>query len=94
MCNKKLIGQFKILQRGKGERFNVCMSCFDTVMRKGGPDRYLPGRETVLESIGKDKDTGAELHDAEAKPYTPIGTHKLDGEVKIAINNRTGQLIL
>ncbi len=91
MCNKPLRGPFKILQRGKGELFDVCMSCFGAIMRKGGPDRYLPGKELV---IGKDNASGATLHGASAKPYVPIGTHKLDGDVKIAVNNRTGQILL
>jgi len=66
-------------------------------MKKGGPDKYLPGKKTsfdLSDVIGKDSVTGAQLHDAGDQSYAPLGTPKLDGEVKIAINNRTGQLIL
>ena len=97
MCNKPLRGPYKILQRGpKGFKFDVCMSCFGAIERKGGPDRYLPGKKSfdLSDVVGKDVATGAVLHDAEAKPYIPIGTHKLEGEIKLAVNNRTGQLIL
>lgn len=90
-------GPYKILRRGqKGFEFEVCMSCFNVILKKGGPDRYLPGKQALnlLEAIGKDASTGAELHDATEKPYIPVGTHKLDGEVKIAMNNLTGQIIL
>ncbi len=97
MCNKSLKGPYKILKRGqKGFEFDVCMSCFKAILSKGGPDKYLPGKQALnlLEAVGQDVSTGAELHDATEKPYIPLGTHKLDGEVKIAVNNRTGQIIL
>lgn len=91
MCNKRLIGQFKILRRGTGYNFHVCLSCFNGIVKKGGPDKYLPGRQNL---VGEDKSTGVPLHDATEKPYIPVGTHKLDGEIKIAVNNRTGQIML
>ena len=98
MCNKSLKDKpYKILKRGKdGFGYEVCMSCFGGIMKKGGPDKYLPGKKVIdpTEVVGKDAMTGATLHNAGDESYAPIGTPKLDGEIKIAVNNRTGQLIL
>ena len=95
MCNRLLKGPFKILKRGKdGFGYEVCMFCFGGIMKKGGPDKYLPGAKKFGEVVGQDSVTGAQLHSAGDESYAPIGTPKLDGGVKIAINNRTGQLIL
>ncbi len=91
LCSKRLRGPFKILRRGEGPNFDICMSCFNAIMKKGGPDRYLPGKKEI---VGKDESTGAELHDATEKPYIPLGTHKLTGQVKLVTNQRTGQILL
>jgi hypothetical protein len=100
MCNKSLKDKpYKILKRGKeGFEYDVCMTCFGGIMQKGGPDKYLPGKKASVDLadvvLGKDSVTGAKLHSATGESYAPIGAPKLDGEVTIAINNRTGQLIL
>lgn len=97
-CCKRLIGPFKVLRRGiEGYPFYVCMACFNAIVKKGGPDKYLPGKQAcfdISEAVNKDESSGAELHDATTKPYIPLGTHNLDGEVKIVTNRRTGQILL
>lgn len=86
-CKVQLIGKFKILRRGEhGYAFHVCLSCFNVIIKKGGPDKYLPG--------AKDASTGADLHEVTEKPYAPIGTHKLKGSVKVLTNHRTGQIFV
>jgi hypothetical protein len=94
ICKKRLIGQFKVLRRGvKGYAFHVCLKCFESIEKKGGPDRYLPGK-ALFKIVGRDESTGAELHSTESEPYVPVGTHKLDGTVEIVSNPKTGQMLL
>lgn len=88
-CKVRLIGPYKILRRGEqGYAFHICITCFNGIMRKGGPNKYLPGQ------INKNKDL---------TPSTYSGIHNNDylvditpknGTVKISQNTRTGQIIL
>lgn len=101
-CNKRLLKAFKILRRGlKGYAFNVCMGCYNLINKKGGPDKYLPGREIPdLKVVGPVTYSG--LHDNEharlkptlPQPYIPLGTHAVGKPVEIAQNPRTGQIML
>jgi len=89
-CNRRLPGKFKILRRGlKGYAFHVCPSCFALIEKKGGPDKYLPGRETPdIRVVGPVTGVHANDH-ARFVDATPK-----EGAVKIVQNTRTGQIIL
>ena len=89
-CNKHLRKRFKVLRRGlQGYAFHVCLSCFNLINKKGGPDKYLPGREIPdVRVVGPVTSVHANEH-ARFVDATPK-----DSTVKIAQNTRTGQIIL
>ena len=101
-CNKHLRKRFKILRRGRqGYAFHVCMGCFNNIMKKGGPEKYLPGQKTPdLGVVGPVNYTG--IHEAQHSKlvptvpelYIPIGANPVGDPIEIAQNNRTGQIVL
>ena len=99
VCKKRLIGPFKVLQRGKGYAYFVCMKCFEAIMKKG-IERYLPGGKSfdLSETVKRDglhaPPETVRLVDATEKPYIPTGAQFVGKPVEIAQNSKTGQIIL